>query len=668
MIRKANLAGITGIIGFLGGFQGGVVHAGTGITYQGQLKQSGAAFDGVVDMTFALYDAPSGGAPIGTQAAAGVQVTRGLFTVLLNDNGEFGAKAFTGDDRWLEIIVNGNVLTPRQKLTGAPLAQALPGVRTEGTASGHNVVGGHSGAGGNEVRNGVVGATLFGGVVNGPNRVTDDGGTVGGGIFNTSGNGNETNNDAFFACVAGGYGNNAGGSFSTVAGGQGNYAGGSHSVVGGGSSNNASGPLSVIGGGSYNFATGSQCGVLGGYLNEASGEFSSVLGGVFNRASGDYGMCLGGVENIAAGNYSLAAGVRAYANHLGTFVWNDATTAPFESAKDHTFIVRASGGVGINTNDPTSPLTVAGQIESKSGGFKFPDGTVQATAATGGALWKQNGDDLYYNTGEIGLGNNSPRTRLHVGALTTFEESTGANFTQGNFGCNLYYKNGQYAQLDSGKIGLNFNLNPDTQIGQEFRFDRVDQNGGNLRSLARIGSQTTYFIADRVGIRTTTPDATLHVNGTTRTIVLEITGGSDIAEPFNVNGGEGPGTQIEPGMVVAIDPSCAGELRLADRPYDTRVAGVISGAGGVNPGMTLTQTGSIADGKHPVALTGRVYCWVDADANGAVQPGDLLTTSATPGHAMKASNRKRAHGAILGKAMSSLDGGKGLVLVMVNLQ
>ncbi|MBE7457559.1 MAG: hypothetical protein KJ057_02700 [Phycisphaerae bacterium] len=668
MFRKTSLAGIVGIIGLLGSLQSGMVRAGTGVTYQGQLKQSGAAFDGVVDLTFALYDVPSGGTPIGTQAETRVPVTRGLFTVLLNDNGEFGANAFTGEDRWLEIIVNGNVLTPRQKLTGAPLAQALPGVRTEGNSSGYNVVGGFSGADGNEVQNGVIGATLFGGVTLNPNRVTDNGSTVGGGILNLAGNSNEIIDDAHFATVAGGYANHAGGAYSTVAGGQGNYAGDSFSVVGGGSTNNASGSASVVGGGYINLATGSQSGVLGGYLNEASGDYSAVLGGVFNRATGDFGMCLGGVENIAAGNYSLAAGIRAYANHLGTFVWNDATTVPFESAMEHTFIVRASGGVGINTNDPTSPFTVAGTIESKSGGFKFPDGTVQVTAATGGSLWQQNGNDMYYNSGEIGLGNNSPRTRLHVGALTTFEESSGTNFTQGNFGCNLYYKNGQYAQLDNNKIGLNFNLNPDTQIGQEFRFDRVDQNGGNLRSLARIGSQTTYFIADRVGIRTTTPDATLHVNGTTRTTVLEITGGSDIAEPFNVNGAEGPGAAIEPGMVVAIDPSCAGELRLADQPYDTRVAGVISGAGGVNPGMTLTQTGSIADGVHPVALTGRVYCWVDADAGGAVRPGDMLTTSATPGHAMKASSRKRAHGAIIGKAMSSLDSGKGLVLVMVNLQ
>jgi hypothetical protein len=144
--------------------------------------------------------------------------------------------------------------------------------------------------------------------------------------------------------------------------------------------------------------------------------------------------------------------------------------------------------------------------------------------------------------------------------------------------------------------------------------------------------------------------------------ILQITGGSDIAEPFNVAGG------AEPGMVVSIDPDRLGEMRISESAYDSRVAGVISGAGGVNPGLTLTQVGTVADGEHPVALSGRVWCYVDADAAGPVAPGDLLTTSPTPGHAMKATDASRAHGAVIGKAMSSLDGGRGLVLVLVNLQ
>ena len=83
--------------------------------------------------------------------------------------------------------------------------------------------------------------------------------------------------------------------------------------------------------------------------------------------------------------------------------------------------------------------------------------------------------------------------------------------------------------------------------------------------------------------------------------------------------------------------------------------------------MLMGQRGSIADGDVPVALTGRVYCRVDARA-GAVEPGDLLTTSDTPGHAMKASDVARRPGAVIGKAMTGLAEGTGLVLVLVNLQ
>ena len=97
------------------------------------------------------------------------------------------------------------------------------------------------------------------------------------------------------------------------------------------------------------------------------------------------------------------------------------------------------------------------------------------------------------------------------------------------------------------------------------------------------------------------------------------------------------------------------------------MAGIISGAGGVKPGILLTQTGSEADGDYPVALTGRVYAWADA-SGGPIAPGDLLTTSDTPGHVMKVTDHARAQGAIIGKAMSSLDEGRDLVLVLVALQ
>jgi hypothetical protein len=106
--------------------------------------------------------------------------------------------------------------------------------------------------------------------------------------------------------------------------------------------------------------------------------------------------------------------------------------------------------------------------------------------------------------------------------------------------------------------------------------------------------------------------------------------------------------------------------QLSDRAYDSRVAGIVSGANGINPGIALHQDGALEGGQN-VALSGRVYVLVDA-SSGAIKPGDLLTTSDTPGHAMKLSDHTRTQGAVLGKAMSSLRQGKGLVLVLVTLQ
>ncbi len=147
---------------------------------------------------------------------------------------------------------------------------------------------------------------------------------------------------------------------------------------------------------------------------------------------------------------------------------------------------------------------------------------------------------------------------------------------------------------------------------------------------------------------------------------IEIRGGSDIAEPYDV----APAGEIQPapGMVVSIDPDRVGKLRVSTGSYDRMVAGIISGANGVNAGLTLTQEGSVADGQLPIAKVGRVWCLVDADAAGAVTPGDLLTTSSTAGHAQKVSDFAKSQGAILGKAMSSLPSGRGYVLVLVGLQ
>jgi hypothetical protein len=164
-----------------------------------------------------------------------------------------------------------------------------------------------------------------------------------------------------------------------------------------------------------------------------------------------------------------------------------------------------------------------------------------------------------------------------------------------------------------------------------------------------------------VGIGTSTPLAKLDVDGTTRTQCVTITGGCDIVEGFET-GGE----VCEPGTVLVIDARRPGELCASSSAYDKKVAGVVSGAGGVRPGLALAQEGTL-DGETKVAMAGRVYVLCTAE-NGAIEPGDRLTTASLAGHAMRATDSERCDGAVLGKAMSPLAEGTGLVLVLVNLQ
>jgi hypothetical protein len=157
----------------------------------------------------------------------------------------------------------------------------------------------------------------------------------------------------------------------------------------------------------------------------------------------------------------------------------------------------------------------------------------------------------------------------------------------------------------------------------------------------------------------------IEANGVTKTKTLQIMGGADLAEPFDV--AHAAGAKPDPGSVVVIDAAHPGDLAVSEAAYDTRVAGIISGAHDLAPGMVMQSDAEHTHGDHPVALTGRVWCKVDASF-GAVHPGDLLVSSPTPGHAMLAKDAARRDGAVLGKAMTSLEAGRGLVLVLVSLQ
>jgi hypothetical protein len=164
-----------------------------------------------------------------------------------------------------------------------------------------------------------------------------------------------------------------------------------------------------------------------------------------------------------------------------------------------------------------------------------------------------------------------------------------------------------------------------------------------------------------VGIGTAAPQFMLDVNGEAAVKCLTIKGGCDVVEGF-----DSQSKDVEPGTLMVIDPARPGELLPSSSAYDSKVAGIVSGAGGVNPGLKLGQDG-VLDGEHLIAMTGRVYVKATT-ANGVIQPGDRLTTSSIAGHAMKATDAALADGAVVGKAMTGLDKDTGLVLVLVNLQ
>jgi hypothetical protein len=207
-------------------------------------------------------------------------------------------------------------------------------------------------------------------------------------------------------------------------------------------------------------------------------------------------------------------------------------------------------------------------------------------------------------------------------------------------------------QIDnnSGKFSVN-------GLGQELAYLGGDGNGDvEFGSLNANVSEAVFFNPNRNG------GERLNIHARDAFVrQLTIYGGADLAEPFAMSH-EG----VEPGSVVVIDETNPGKLRMSHAAYDKKVAGIVSGADGIRPGISMIQEDMLEAGEN-VALSGRVYVKANNSA-GDISPGDLLTTSAIPGEAMKASDHNRAQGAILGKAMTGLSSSYGKVLVLVTLQ
>jgi len=330
-----------------------------------------------------------------------------------------------------------------------------------------------------------------------------------------------------------------------------------------------------------------------------------------------------------------------------------------------------ASGYGVYGSGSSSGTGVYGTSSSGSGvqGVSSSNSGVSgtSTSAYGGTFLTTNGTNGVYGESDQDGGN---------GGYFTANTGTGAYGVEGNSSTG-------YGVVAYGAVaGLYSSSTAGTGVsvyggGTSVTYPALRVSNGNASGIG-IYSTSSSSDANLVISNSGTGDLIRAFNGgnnlyfqvtaggTTITRQLQITGGADVAEPYTV--GASNGVAPQPGMVVSIDPNQTGQMNLAHQAYDHTVAGIISGAGGIQPGLTLRQKGGVADGDLPIACTGRVWCYCDADAGGAITAGDLLTTSDTPGHAMKASDNSRSRGAILGKAMSSLKSGKGLVLVLVTLQ
>ena len=524
--------------------------------------------------------------------------------------------------------------------------------------------------------------------------------------------------------VLGGYWSNAisSGAVGATIGGGGSEGYATDSKTGEGASfqriNRVDDDYGTVGGGAGNAAAYAAT-VAGGMSNAATAGVATVSGGSGNTASGYASTVPGGTDNTASGSRSFAAGRRARAANPGAFVWADSQDADFVSSGANQFLIRAAGGVGINTTNITGSFTLAGQ---QAGDWSTPLSFIQNKNASGNSgpalrlLSAANSPDGVLNVGNTGTGkilalgssagevasvNTSGMMSLKSGLVVDSDSvnsnslSLGIQFGAGS-GEGIFSRRGvsgpdqwgldlctlwipRVTLANNGNVGIG-NTSPQARLdiatgagNVQFTSDvvpclNVVSNAANpgvlrLRNALEVWPSQDSSRQGKVDVRDAdgTPNITLNGSGLATVKVLEVTGGSDVAEPFPLKEPD-----LEAGSVVVIDEEHPGRLKLSQQAYDTRVAGIISGANGVHPGLSLRQSGVLDQGRN-VALTGRVYVKADA-TEGPIQPGDLLTTAGTPGYAMKVRDHARAQGAVLGKAMSALPSGTGYVLVLVTLQ
>jgi len=314
-----------------------------------------------------------------------------------------------------------------------------------------------------------------------------------------------------------------------------------------------------------------------------------------------------------------------------------------------------TGAAGVTGNTgPSGPSGPAG-VQGPAG-ETGPTGPIAGTNRQ--FIYNNNGSPagagVYYYSGKVGVGTTTPDTKMEI-------KGDGSHWSHGFLSLKNEAEDAGIRIYDSD-TDVKHHIFNDTGFFDSLRIcSQSAYTGGGITITqgGNVGIGTGTYVPTR---RLTVKGNLAVLSSSNNSVVAEIGQGLDYAEGFDMS--DCLKEEIKPGSVLVIDPEQPGKLTLSKVSYDTKVAGIVAGANGLGSGVRLG--GDRFD--YDVALAGRVYCMVDAGKTG-IKPGDLLTTSDKPGYAMKALDHERAQGAILGKAMQSLEkGSKGQILVLVTLQ
>lgn len=355
------------------------------LSYQGRLEDGAgeSVADGTYEISFAIFETATEGVAGWSEIQSNVVVTDGFFNVLLGSVEPLVDSVFMGEERYLQITVGTQVLSPRTQLASVAYAHRIATV--DGAKSGdltgtltiypdESIIFGLSGASNPNAPASFIRLSFDEGAAMAIYEPAD---SKGGDMVATKRVEIRSSGVIMFGATEADTnlqvlpnGDIVGVGQITM--GQNSSSGEATTVLG--FENTADGDSSTIGGGSANFTSGASSVIAGGYNNAVSGEGGVISGGSTNDVSGAYSVVPGGQFNEAAGDHSYAAGYRAKALHHGSFVWADWTEEDFFTTSDNQFIIRAGGGVGIGTSAPLGLLEVAGS--SGDGSVNLPESAI----------------------------------------------------------------------------------------------------------------------------------------------------------------------------------------------------------------------------------------------------------------------------------------------------